>query len=68
MNEVRFKVGDKLKASDYDKEMCGLEFVVITSINQEKKVYHWESKDGIFDLGGKIQSGYFFHEAVSYRD
>jgi hypothetical protein len=25
MNEVRFKVGDKLKASDYDKEMYGLE-------------------------------------------
>ena len=61
----KFKVGDKLKASDYDKEHHGLEFVTITSINEVNEVYHWESPCPY--LGGKIHSGYFFNEAESYE-
>lgn len=55
---MKLKIGDKLKASEYNKEQYGLEYVTITSINEEKKVYHWEADWN----GGKIHSGYFFHE------
>jgi hypothetical protein len=64
----KFKVGDKLKAIDYDREEYGLEYVTITSINEEKQVYHWEADEVMFDIGGKISSGYFFHEAIEYKD
>ncbi len=63
----KFKVGDKLKAIDYDREEYGLEYVTITSINEEKQVYHWEADEVMFDIGGKIHSGYFFHEAIEYK-
>jgi len=55
---TKYKVGDKLVASDFDKEHYGIEFVTITSINQETGVYHWETDFN----GGKIVSGYFFVE------
>ena len=61
---VKFKVGDKLKASEYHKENWGLEWVTITSINYINKVYHWEAKEVYF--GGVIHSGYFFDEAEPY--
>ena len=61
----KFNVGDKLKASDYDKEHHGLEFVTITSINEEDGVYYWVAPEPY--LGGKIHSGYFFEDAVSYE-
>lgn len=61
----KFQVGDKLKASEYDKEEYGLEFVVITSINEENQVYHWEAPEPY--LGGTIHSGYFFNEAKLYE-
>lgn len=64
----KFKVGDKLKAIDYDREEYGLKYVTITSVNEEKKVYHWEADEVMFDIGGKISSGYFFHEAIEYKD
>jgi hypothetical protein len=67
-NEIKFKVGDKLEALDYDKEEYGLKCVTITSINEEKKVYHWEARGYIFDIGGKLISGYFFHEAKEYKE
>jgi hypothetical protein len=63
----KFKVGDKLEALDYHKEEYGLKYVTITSINEETKVYHWVSDDGMFKLGGKIHSGYYFHEAKQYK-
>lgn len=58
---MNFKIGDKLKANQYHKEELGIEWVTITSINEENSVYHWEAKDPFF--GGKVHSGYFFHEA-----
>ena len=61
---MKYKVGDKLLASDFDKEQYGLEFVTITSINEEKQVYHWEAEWG----GGKIHSGYFFKEVEDRID
>jgi hypothetical protein len=67
MEVIKFKVGDKLKALDFDKEEYGLEYVTITSINEEKKVYHWEADDVTFGLGGKMHSGYYFHEAKEYK-
>jgi hypothetical protein len=67
-NEIKFKVGDKLEALDYDKEEYGLKYVTITSINEEKKVYHWEASNNLFDISGKLSSGYFFHEAKEYKE
>jgi hypothetical protein len=64
--ESKFKVGDKLKANDFDKEQYELEFVTITSINHKNKVYHWGARDP--HLGGTIHSGYFFNEAESYGE
>jgi hypothetical protein len=68
MNNIEFKVGDKLEAIDYDKEEWGLKYVTITSINKDNKVYHWEADDTITGLRGKIHSGYYFHEAKAYKD
>jgi hypothetical protein len=67
IDKIKFKVGDRLEALDFDKEEYGLEYVTITSINEEKNIYHWVSDDVIFELGGKIHSGYFFHEAKEYK-
>jgi hypothetical protein len=64
---IQFKVGDKLEALYHHKEEYGLEYVTITSINKKTKVYHWEADNTMFDLGGKISSGYFFHEAKAYK-
>lgn len=63
---MRFKIGDKLKASDFDKEEYGLQWVTITEINEKNKVYHWEAPEPYF--GGIIHSGYFFNEAKLYED
>jgi hypothetical protein len=63
-----FKVGDKLEALDWHKEEYGLEFVTITSINEKNQVYHWVADDVITGLGGKIHSGYYFHEAKEYKN
>lgn len=60
-----FKVGDKLEASDYVKEELGIEYVTITSINEENKVYHWEAELK-WEIGGTVSSGYYFHEAKPY--
>jgi hypothetical protein len=57
-NSIKYKVGDKLVASDFDKELYGIEWVSITSINKETGVYHWETDFN----GGKMVSGYFFKE------
>jgi transposase-like protein len=64
----KFKVGDKLEALDWHKEEYSLEYVTITSINEEKQVYHWEVDEVMFDIGGKISSGYYFHEAIEYKE
>lgn len=64
----KFKVGDKLEAIDFHKEEHGVEFVVITSINEEKQVYHWETDINIYGIKGKLSSGYFFHEAKEYKN
>jgi hypothetical protein len=61
---IKYKIGDKLIPSDFDKEQYGLEYVTITSINEKNKVYHWEADFN----GGKIHSGYFFHEVDNRMD
>ena len=66
-NKQLLKVGDKLEALDCHKEEHGLEYVTITSINEEKKVYHWEAKLN-WEIGGKLHSGYYFHEAKAYKE
>lgn len=68
MDNIKFKVGDKLEANEFDREEYGYEYVTITSINKENKIYHWVADDVKFGLGGKIHSGYFFHEAKQYKD
>lgn len=62
----KFKVGDRLKAIEFDRNMHGIDFVTITSINKKDKVYHWEAEN--LQISGKIHSGYFFHEAVEYNE
>ncbi len=59
-----FKIGDKLEASDFDKTQYGIEYVIITSINRQNKIYHWEALEKWF--GGKIHSGYRFEDAKLY--
>jgi len=61
----RFKVGDKLKAIDYYTEEYGLEYVTITSINEENQVYHWEAdlSESHWEIPGKLSSGYYFKDA-----
>jgi len=63
-NMEKFKVGDKLKADPFDKEEYGLEYVIITSINEKNQVYHWEAECPYF--GGKVHSGYFFKDAIKF--
>ena len=57
-----FKLGDKLVASEFDRDLYGLEFVTITEINVENEIYHWEASA----LGGVIHSGYRFSDAVRW--
>lgn len=57
-----FKIGDRLVAYEFHKKEFGVEFVTITSISLESKVYHWDCT-GYF---GRMHSGYFFHEAVKW--
>jgi hypothetical protein len=57
-----FKLGDKLVASEFDRDLYGLEFVTITDINGEDEIYHWEASA----LGGVIHSGYRFSDAVRW--
>jgi hypothetical protein len=64
---TKFKVGVRLQALDWDIEHYGLDYVTITSINEDTKVYHWEADEVMFGLGGKIHSGYYFHEAKEYK-
>ena len=64
--EMKFTFGDKLEALDWHKEEHGLEYVTITGINQKTKVYYWEA-DLKWELGGKLSSGYYFHEAIAYK-
>lgn len=59
---MKFGIGDKLVASEFDSELYGLEFVTITDINREDEIYHWEA----FALGGVMHSGYRFSEAVRW--
>lgn len=56
---MKFKIGDKLVAIEFDRELYGLEFVTITDINLEDEIYHWEASA----LGGVMHSGYRFSEA-----
>lgn len=66
--KVKFKVGDKLEALDWHKDEYGLKYVTITSINEDTEVYHWVANETKFDLGGKISSGYFFKDAIEYKE
>ena len=64
--EMEFTFGDKLEALDWHKEEHGIEYVTITGINQKTKVYYWEA-DLNWEIGGKLHSGYYFHEAKAYK-
>lgn len=57
-NDLKYKVGDVIPADDFHKEEYGFNWVTITSVNEKTQVYHWEAPY----FGGKIHSGYFFHE------
>ena len=62
----RYNVGDKLEALSLDKEEYGIDYVTITSINEENQVYHWESKNP-YGFGGKVCSGYYFADSKLYK-
>jgi hypothetical protein len=59
---MKFGIGDKLVASEFDSELYRLEFVTITDINVEDEIYHWEASA----LGGVMHSGYRFSDAVRW--
>jgi hypothetical protein len=59
---MKFGIGDKLVASEFDRDLYGLEFVTITDINVEGEIYHWEASA----LGGVMHSGYRFSDAVRW--
>lgn len=61
-----FKIGDKLESLEFDKSLYDIDFVTITSINEEHKVYYWEAT--MPNYYGIIHSGYFFHQAKEYKD
>jgi len=63
-NKYVYNVGDKLKASDFDKEQYGIEYVTITSINRDTQVYYWVAQLSM----GKVHSGYFWKDAILYRE
>ena len=62
--KLQFEVGDKLEASEFEKEQYGIEFVTITSINEVGQVYLCEAEWN----GEKIYSGHFFDNAKEYKD
>lgn len=59
---MKFKIGDKLKALQWDRDLYGLEFVIITEINLEDEIYHWEAPN----MGGVMHSGYRFGDAEKW--
>ena len=59
---MEFKIGDKIKAHQYDNELYDIEFVTITDINKENEMYHWEAPR----WGGVIHSGYRFSESEKW--
>lgn len=59
-----FKVGDKLKALQWDIDLYGLEFVIITEINLEDEIYHWEAPS----MCGVMHSGYRFSDSEKWID
>jgi hypothetical protein len=63
-NKYLYNVGDKLKADDLHREEYGIEYVTITSINRDTQVYYWIAQ---LDMG-KVHSGYFWKDAILYRE
>jgi hypothetical protein len=61
---MRFKVGDKLLANDLHREENGIEYVIITRVNEEKGVYHWIAPA----YAGTLHSGYYFEDAILYNE
>ena len=62
----KFRVGDRLRANEFDRENYGLTWVEITEINEEDEVYHWRAEEPL--TGDAIHSGYFFPDAVGYDE
>jgi hypothetical protein len=62
---MRFKVGDKLVADDLHMEENGIEYVIITRVNEEKGVYHWVAS---LHPNGSLHSGYYFEDAILYNE
>ena len=70
---MRFKVGDKLIADDLHREENGIEYVIITRVNEEKGVYHWVTPASEFyhlegPYAGTLHSGYYFEDAILYNE
>lgn len=59
------KVGDKLKALEFHRDMIETDYVTITGVDVERAVYFWEAKN---KGKGKVKSGYFFKEAVKHEE
>ena len=59
-----FEIGDKLVADEHLKDEHGIEYVEITGVNYESRVYYWKA-----DMnwgGGVMLSGTPFHCAEKY--
>ena len=62
-----FEVGDKLVSDQHLKEDFGIEYVEITGVNYNTKIYYWQAAmnwDGVFV--GLMISGTPFHCAEKY--
>lgn len=62
--ETKFKIGDLLRAVEFDQVNYGLKWVTITEIDEENRVYHWRAEEPVTQA--VIHSGYFFSDAVLY--
>ena len=62
----KFRVGDRLRANEFDRENYDLTWVTITEIDEENEVYHWQAEEPL--TGDAIHSGYFFPDAVEYDE
>lgn len=62
----RFRIGDRLKANEFDRENYDLTWVTITEINEKDEVYYWIAEEPL--TGNSIHSSYFFPDAVAYDE
>lgn len=61
-----FEIGDKLLPTREDKERYGVDFVTITEINENSKIYNWKAPSNILH-GTYVYSSYYFKDAILYE-